>query len=36
MICLSGLAVLCVVTASNAKVLIGVHAIVERAVNLLC
>ncbi|HEX7720586.1 MAG TPA: M56 family metallopeptidase [Pyrinomonadaceae bacterium] len=36
MICLSGLAVLCLVTASNAKVLIGVHAIVERAVNLLC
>jgi beta-lactamase regulating signal transducer with metallopeptidase domain len=36
MICLSGLAVLSVVTASNAKVLIGVHAIVERAVNLLC
>jgi len=35
-ICLSGFAVLSVVTASNAKVLIGVHAIVERAVNLLC
>ncbi len=36
MICLSGLAVAAVVTASNAKVLIGVHAIIERAVNLLC
>jgi len=36
MVCLSGFALLAVLTASNAKILIGVHAIVERAVNLLC
>ena len=36
MICLLGFAVLAGMMASNAKVLIGVHSIVERAVNLLC
>src|SRR2546423_6701306 len=35
-ICLSGFAILAAMMASSAKVLIGVHAIVERAVNLLC
>ena len=35
-ICLSGFAVLAGMMASNAKVLVGVHAIVERAVSLLC
>ncbi|MFN2578569.1 MAG: hypothetical protein ABR607_12855, partial [Pyrinomonadaceae bacterium] len=36
MICLSGFSVLALMTAGNATVLLGVHAIVERAVDLLC
>src|SRR5437868_2736242 len=35
-ICLSGFAVLAGMMASSERVLIGVHALVERAVNLLC